>query len=254
MHERVHIRSAREIELISAASRVVAEVLARAYDWVKPGVSTAELDRKAEAIIRGAGGEPSFKGYHGFPASICASVNNEVVHGIPGDRVLEDGDLFSIDVGCVKNGYHGDGARTFAVGDVSDEAKKLLEAGAEALRRGVAAARPGNYIGDIGHAVQSYAEPLGYGVVRDLVGHGIGENLHEAPQVPNYGRTGTLAPIRVGMCLAIEPMLTLGTWKVEMLADQWTMVTADGSLAVHFENTLTVTEDGPKVLTDAEAL
>ncbi len=252
MYEKIHIRSAREVELIAAASRVVAEVLMRAREWAKPGVSTREIDQKAEEVIVKAGGEPSFKGYFGYPAAICASVNEEVVHGIPGDRVLEEGDLFSIDVGCVKNGYHGDAARTYPIGPIGDDAARLLEAGAKSLERGIGAARSGHYIGDIGHAVQSYAEPLGYGVVRELVGHGIGERLHEAPQVPNYGRPKTLAPIRSGMVLAIEPMLTLGDCRVETLADQWTVVTADRSLAVHFENTVAITEDGPQILTATE--
>jgi methionyl aminopeptidase len=249
MYERITIRSAREVDLIRASSRVVAEVLESAYDWVKPGVTTGELDRKAEELIRGRGGVPSFKGYLGYPATLCTSVNEEVVHGIPGDRVLEEGDILGIDVGCFKNGYHGDAARTYAVGAVAESASALLDAGTEALARGIAAAKPGNYIGDIGYAVQSYAEPRGYSVVRDLVGHGIGERLHEAPQVPNYGRRGTLAPIRAGMVLAIEPMLNTGDWKVETLEDRWTVVTADRSLSVHFENTVAVTEDGPVILT-----
>jgi methionyl aminopeptidase len=253
MYERINIRSARELDLIRASSRVVAEVLLSAYDWVKPGVTTAELDRKAEELIRKRGGEPSFKGYLGYPATLCTSVNEEVVHGIPShDRVLEEGDVIGIDVGCFKNGYHGDAARTYAVGQVSEETRALLAAGAEALACGIDAARAGNYIGDIGCAVQSYAEPRGYSVVRDLVGHGIGERLHEAPQVPNYGRRGTLAPIRAGMALAIEPMLNGGGWKVETLDDRWTVVTADRSLSVHFENTIAVTEDGPVILTDLD--
>jgi methionyl aminopeptidase len=249
MYERISIRSAREVDLIRASSRVVAEVLESAYDWVRPGVTTGELDRKAEEVIRKRGGVPSFKGYLGYPATLCTSVNEQVVHGIPGDRVLEEGDILGVDVGCLKNGYHGDAARTYPVGKVSAEIEELLEAGAEALARGIEAARPGNYIGDIGYAVQSYAEPRGYSVVRDLVGHGIGERLHEAPQVPNYGRRGTLAPIRRGMVLAIEPMLNQGDWQVETLSDKWTVVTADRSLSVHFENTVAITEDGPVILT-----
>jgi len=251
MYERISIRSAREIDLIRASCRVVAEVLSQSYDWVKPGVTTAELDRRAEELIRKRGGTPSFKGYLGYPATLCTSINEEVVHGIPSDdRVLEEGDIVGIDVGCFKNGYHGDAARTYAVGNVSEETKALLAAGAEALEHAIGAARPGNYVGDIGYAVQSFAEPRGYSVVRDLVGHGIGERLHEAPQVPNYGRRGTLAPIRAGMVLAIEPMLNQGGWQVETLDDRWTVVTADRSLSVHFENTIAVTQDGPTILTD----
>lgn len=249
MYERIATRTAEEIGRIRAASRVVAEVLVQAQAWVRPGVTTRELDRRAEDWIRGCGGVPSFKGYLGYPATLCVSVNEEVVHGIPGDRVLEEGDIVGIDCGCVLDGYHGDGAHTYAVGQVPAEVRRLLDAGAAALVRGVAAARPGNYIGDIGHAVQTFAEPLGYAVVRDLVGHGIGERLHEPPQVPNYGRPGTLAPILSGMVLAIEPMLTTGDWRIETLRDRWTVVTADRSLSVHFEHTVAITDDGPEILT-----
>jgi methionyl aminopeptidase len=171
------------------------------------------------------------------------------VHGIPSDRRLEDGDIVGFDVGVVKNGYHGDAARTFAVGEVPAEVQRLMQVGEESLRRGIAQARPGNYIGDIGHAVQTWAEGAGFSVVRDLVGHGIGERLHEEPQVPNYGRSGTGLPLQAGMVLAIEPMVNMGDWKVVTLSDQWTVVTADRSLSVHFENTVAITEDGPEVLT-----
>jgi len=246
---RVAIRSLREVELIRASSRIVAEVLERMVEWVAPGVTTAELDRRAEELMRARGGVPSFKGYLGYPASICVSVNEQVVHGIPGERALAEGDLVGVDVGVLKNGYHGDAARTFAAGEVSPEARRLMQVGEEALRRAVAAARPGNTVGDIGFAVQSYAEKEGYSVVRDLVGHGIGERLHEEPQVPNYGRRGTGVELRAGMVLAIEPMVNMGDWRVVTLADQWTVVTADRSLSVHYENTVAITEDGPEVLT-----
>jgi methionyl aminopeptidase len=252
MYERITIRSQREIDLIRASCRIVAEVLESARGWARPGVTTGELDRRAEELIRKRGAAPSFKGYLGYPATLCTSVNEEVVHGIPGDRVLEEGDVVGIDVGAFKNGYHGDAARTYAIGAVPESTRLLLEAGAEALAQGIAAARPGHYIGDIGHAVQRFAEAQGYAVVRDLVGHGIGERMHEAPQVPNYGRAGTLAPIRAGMVLAIEPMLNAGGWHVETLEDRWTVVTADRSLSVHFENTVAVTEDGPVILTGFE--
>jgi methionyl aminopeptidase len=246
---RVAIRSAREVELIRASCRIVAEVLEQAREWVKPGVSTLELDRLAEELMRARGGVPSFKGYMGYPASICVAINDQVVHGIPGERRLAEGDIVGFDVGVVKNGYHGDAARTFAVGEVSPEIRRLMEVGEESLRRGIAAARPGNYIGDIGHAVQTWAEAAGFSVVRDLVGHGIGERLHEDPQVPNYGRSGTGLPLAAGMVLAIEPMVNMGDWRVVTLSDQWTVVTADHSLSVHFENTVAITENGPEVLT-----
>lgn len=245
----IRIRSAREIELIRASCRIVAEVLERMVDWVVPGVTGIELDRQAEELMRLRGGEPSFKGYLGYPASICVSINEQVVHGIPNDRQIKEGDLVGVDVGVVKNGYHGDAARTLAVGKVSPEAMKLLDVGEEALRRGIGAARPGNYIGDIGYAVESFVRKAGYSVVRDLVGHGIGERLHEDPQVPNYGRQGTGEPLVAGMVLAIEPMVNVGDWRVATLPDQWTVVTVDRSLSVHFENTVAITEDGPQVLT-----
>jgi methionyl aminopeptidase len=246
---RAAIRSQREIELIRASSRIVAEVLERMRDWVVPGVTGIELDRRAEELMRARGGVPSFKGYLGYPASICVSINEQVVHGIPSERKLEEGDLVGVDVGVVKNGYHGDAARTLPVGEVSAEAKKLLEIGEEALRRGIDAARPGNYVGDIGFAVQSFVEKSGYSVVRDLVGHGIGERLHEDPQVPNHGRRGTGEPLQAGMVLAIEPMVNVGGWRVVTLPDHWTVVTADRSLSVHFENTVAINENGPEVLT-----
>ncbi len=245
----VHIRSLREIELIRASCRIVAEVLDEMREWVVPGVTGVELDRRAEALMRKRGAVPSFKGYLGYPASICVSINEQVVHGIPNERKLEEGDVVGVDVGAVKNGYHGDAARTLAVGKVSEEACKLLEIGEESLRRGIAAARPGNTVGDIGHAVETFVRKSGYSVVRDLVGHGIGERLHEEPQVPNYGRPGTGEPLVAGMVLAIEPMVNVGDWRVVTLDDQWTVVTADRSLSVHFENTVAITENGPEVLT-----
>jgi methionyl aminopeptidase len=248
----IAIRSPREVALIRAASQIVAEVLAAARDWVKPGVLTGELDRLAEELIRARGATPSFKGYLGYPASICVAINEQVVHGIPGDRVLVEGDIVGIDVGAYKNGYHGDAARTYAVGEVRAETRRLMEVGAESLRRAIEAARVGNYVGDIGYAVQSYCEKAGYSVVRDLVGHGIGERLHEDPQVPNYGRRGTGMPLQAGMVLAIEPMVNAGDWRVVTLGDQWTVVTADRSLSVHFENTVAVTENGPDILTRIE--
>jgi methionyl aminopeptidase len=202
----------------------------------------------AEAFIRDNGGEPSFLGYLGYPATVCISVNEEVVHGIPGGRVIRDGDIVGIDAGVVMNGYHGDAAITFAVGEVSEDVARLLAVTEECLMRGIQAFREGNHIGDVGHAIQAHAETFGYGVVRTLVGHGIGEKLHEDPQVPNYGQPGEGPRIRPGLVCAIEPMITMGGWEVETLADQWTIVTKDRSLAAHYEHTVALTESGPEIL------
>jgi methionyl aminopeptidase len=242
-------KSAAEIATMRRAGRVVAEVLALVEEELRPGVSTARLDALAEEHIRKAGATPSFKGYYGYPSSICISVDREVVHGIPGDRVIRDGQVVSIDAGAIVDGYHGDAARTFIVGDVPQPARDLVETTRRALEAGIAAARPGNRIWDVSAAVEDVAVAHGYGIVRPYVGHGIGTTMHEEPQVPNY-RTKTrgieLAP---GICIAIEPMLTLGSADVETLADGWTVVTRDGSLAAHWEDTVAVTEQGPEVLT-----
>lgn len=246
----IYLKRDNEIDKMREPARIVAEARELAESLVRPGVTTREIDLKVEELIRARGAEPSFKGYHGFPASTCISVNHQVVHGIPGDQVLEEGDIVGIDVGAFKNGYHGDGARTFAVGTISDEARKLMEITFEALRRGIAAARPGARIGAIGEAIETYVNSQGsYGIVRDLVGHGIGRKLHEDPQVPNYGRADQGPVIREGMVLAIEPMLNLGTWEVKTLADDWTIVTGDGKLSAHFEDTIAITPNGPEVLT-----
>lgn len=242
-------KSAAEIATMRRAGRVVAEVLALVEEELRPGVSTARLDALAEEHIRKAGATPSFKGYYGYPSSICISVDREVVHGIPGDRVIRDGQVVSIDAGAIIDGYHGDAARTFVVGDAPQPARDLVETTRRALEAGIAAARPGNRIWDVSAAVEDVALAHGYGIVRPYVGHGIGTAMHEEPQVPNY-RTKTrgieLAP---GICIAIEPMLTLGSADVETLADGWTVVTRDGSLAAHWEDTVAVTEQGPEVLT-----
>ncbi len=242
-------KSAAEIATMRRAGRVVAEVLALVEEELRPGVSTARLDALAEEHIRKAGATPSFKGYYGYPSSICISVDREVVHGIPGDRVIRDGQVVSIDAGAIVDGYHGDAARTFIVGDAPQPARDLVDTTRRALEAGVAAARPGNRIWDVSAAVEDVALAHGYGIVRPYVGHGIGTAMHEEPQVPNY-RTKTrgieLAP---GICIAIEPMLTLGSADVETLADGWTVVTRDGSLAAHWEDTVAVTEQGPEVLT-----
>ncbi len=242
-------KSAAEIATMRRAGRVVAEVLALVEERCRPGVSTAVLDALAEEHIRKVGATPSFKGYHGYPASICISIDHEVVHGIPGNRVIQEGQVVSIDAGAIVDGWHGDAARTFVVGDAPTEVHDLIAATRRALEAGVAAAQTGKRIWDISAAVEDVALPLGYGIVRPYVGHGIGTSMHEDPQVPNY-RTKTrgieLAP---GICLAIEPMFTLGSADVETLADGWTVATRDGSLAAHWEDTIAVTERGPEVLT-----
>jgi methionyl aminopeptidase len=242
-------RSAAEIATMRRAGRVVAEVLGLVEEELRPGVSTAHLDRIAEEHIRRAGATPSFKGYFGYPSSLCISIDREVVHGIPGDRTIANGQVVSIDAGAIIDGYHGDAARTFIVGDSSPEVRELVATTRLALEAGIAAAVAGNRIWDISAAVEDVALPRGYGVVRPYVGHGIGTAMHEEPQVPNY-RTKTkgieLAP---GICLAIEPMFTLGSADVETLGDGWTVVTRDGSVAAHFEDSVAVTEDGPEILT-----
>jgi methionyl aminopeptidase len=245
----VALKSAREIEVMRRSGKVTAKVLTALMKAARPGMTTADLDRMAEEGIRGMGGVPTFKGYHGFTASICASVNDEVVHGIPGPRVLKDGDLLSIDIGTTLEGYVSDSAATIAVGTISAEAQRLLEVTQESLMAGIEAMQAGNTVGDIGAAVQAHAESHGYGVVRELVGHGVGREMHEEPQVPNYGKRGTGLKLRPGLVLAVEPMITQGAPGVEILKDGWTVVTADGKLAAHFEHTIAVTEDGPKILT-----
>lgn len=243
------LKSAREIALMREAGRIVAQVHEELRKAVRPGITTRELDALAERLIRQAGGVPTFKGYHGYPASICASVNDEVVHGIPSDRVLREGDIIAIDLGVTYKGYVGDSAYTWPVGQVSEEAQRLLQTTREALEHAIAQCWPGKLLGDIGHAVQSHVERNGFSVVRDYVGHGIGSSMHEDPQVPNYGQPGTGLPLRAGMVLAIEPMVNTGTWKTRVLADDWTVVTADGGYSAHFEHTVAITEHGPEVLT-----
>jgi methionyl aminopeptidase len=252
----VMVKSASDIARMRRAGRVVAEVLALVESELRPGISTAELDRLAERHIRAAGAQPSFKGYPGadprrpFPASICISIDDEIVHGIPGERTIRDGMLVSVDAGAIVDDWHGDGARTFYVGDRPPESTRtLIDATRLAMMAGIAAARPGNHIEDIGAAVEDIAAPAGLGVIRHYVGHGIGRRMHEEPQVPNY-RTGWAGRrIEPGLCLAIEPMFTLGSYETKTLADGWTVVTADGSLAAHFEHTIAITDDGPEILT-----
>ncbi|MGB9802942.1 MAG: type I methionyl aminopeptidase [Desulfofundulus sp.] len=243
------IKSQRELRYMRDAGRVVAGVLNELSRAVKPGVTTAELDRLAEDFILARGARPAFKGLYGFPASICTSVNEQVVHGIPGLRKLESGDIISIDVGAEINGYFGDGAATFPVGDVSPEARKLLAVTEGALYEGIRCARQGNRLSDISHAVQSYVEKHGFSVVRDYVGHGIGRNMHEEPQVPNFGKPGRGPRLKAGMTLAIEPMVNAGTHEVRTLEDNWTVVTRDSRLSAHFEHTIAVTDGEPEILT-----
>jgi methionyl aminopeptidase len=245
----ITIKSAREIEIMRRSGKVTAATLALLIDAAKPGVTTLELDRIADASIRSLGGIPTFIGYNGYPSAICTSVNDEVVHGMPGPRVLAEGDLLSIDIGTTLEGYVSDSAVTVAIGTVSAEARKLMDVTQECLMLGIAQMQAGNRLGDIGHAVQQHAEAHGYGVVRALVGHGVGRKMHEDPQVPNYGTPGTGTVLRKGLVLAIEPMITQGSWDVETLDDNWTVVTEDGKLAAHFEHTIAITDDGPKILT-----
>jgi methionyl aminopeptidase len=248
-------KSRREIEKMRHAGRIVAEVLALVEAELKPGVTTGHLDRLAERHIRGAGAVPSFKGYghrsNPFPASLCISIDEEVVHGIPGERTIRDGQIVSIDAGAIYDGWHGDGARTFVVGEPRPEVGTLVDTTRLAMMAGIAAAVPGAHLGDISAAIEDVATPHGYGIVRQFVGHGIGTEMHQEPQVPNY-RTGVRGmKLQPGICLAIEPMLTLGGHEVEVKPDGWTIVTSDGSLAAHFEHTIAITDSGPEILTTA---
>jgi methionyl aminopeptidase len=246
-------RSADELERMRAAGRLVGEVLTELASLVAPGVSTAELDEAAERRILGGGATPAFKGYHGYPATICASINDEVIHGIPsGRRVLQEGDIISIDVGVSLDGYYGDSAITLPVGHVSEEAATLLRVTEEALYKAIEQARPGSRVSDLGHAVQRHVEAYGFSVVREFVGHGIGQRMHEEPQIPNYGDPGRGPRLAEGMVLAIEPMVNAGKPAVKVLADGWTAVTRDKSLSAHFEHTVAVTAGQPWILTARE--
>jgi methionyl aminopeptidase len=244
----VIFKSQNEIDRIRKASKIVARTLGVLESHVQAGITTRELDQIAESEIRKAGAKPAFKGYRGFPATLCVSVNEEVVHGIPSDRKLKEGDIVGLDLGCIWEDFYGDAARTFAVGQISEESKRLLKITEESLLIGIDQARPGNRIGDIGYAVQVHAESNGYTVVRDFVGHGIGRSLHEDPQIPNYGNRGQGPRIKAGMVLAIEPMVCQGLADVEVLSDNWTAVTKDGSLAAHFEHSVAITDNGPEIL------
>lgn len=243
------IKNQAEIEKMRRAGYIVAEVLALMAEMVRPGITTKDLDIAAEKLIRSRGARPLFLGYGGFPASICASVNEQVVHGIPGDRVLKAGDIISIDVGAEKNGYCGDAARTFAVGEIDPETRRLLEVTELSLQKGWEKAVCNNRLGDIAHSVQKTVEKAGFSVVRDYTGHGIGKRMHEDPAVPNYGKAGSGMKLVNGMALAIEPMVNMGTHKVITLSDGWTVVTKDLMPSAHFENTVAITPKGPRLLT-----
>ncbi len=244
------LKTGRELKIMKEACRISAGALQLVGRAVEPGVTTAELDRIAEEYIRSEGAVPNFKNYDGYPATACISVNNEVIHGIPTEkRKIKQGDIVSVDLGAMFEGYHGDNAATFACGDISDEAKRLMDATKESLYEGIKAARAGGRIGDIGHAVQSYVEARGYSVVRQFVGHGVGTHLHEAPEVPNFGIPGRGIRLLPGMTIAIEPMVNIGKPDVKIMPDGWTVLTKDGSLSAHFEHTVAVTSDGPQIMT-----
>ncbi len=245
----ISIKSDYEISLMKKAGHIVYETHQYLKPYVKPGITTKELDKLAYDFILSKGATPSFLNYDGFPGTICTSINDEVVHGIPSKRKLIDGDIVKLDIGACYKGYHGDSAWSYAVGNVSDDIKYLMEHTEKALFKGLEQVKPGNHIGDIGAAVQKYAEEHKLGVVRELVGHGIGTDVHEAPDVPNYGKAGTGTVLKKGMCIAVEPMLNLGTHKIYILDDDWTIVTRDGKPSSHYEHSVVVTDDGYQILT-----
>lgn len=244
------IKTPEEIEKMRVANQIVAKALLKLKEMVKPGITTAELDRVAEESIRRAGARPSFKGYKGFPASLCASINEVVVHGIPGERKLREGDIIGLDLGAEYEGYYGDAAITLPVGKISPEAERLLRVTREALYKGIGWMKEGNRLSDISHAVQTHAEAAGFSVVTDFVGHGIGTAPHEDPQVPNYGPAGQGPILKRGMVLAIEPMINAGKHPVQVLEDDWTVVTRDRKLSAHFEHSIAITETGPDILSE----
>ncbi len=244
----VHLKTEQEISKIRKASQIVARTLQVLAEHVQEGITTKELDKIAESEIRKEGGSPAFKGYRGFPATLCVSVNEEIIHGIPSGKKLKKGDIVGLDLGAIWQGFYGDAARTVAVGEISDEARKLTEVTEESLWIGIKQARSGNRVGDIGYAVQQHVEAHGYSVVREFVGHGIGRSLHEDPQVPNYGKQGHGHRLKPGLVLAIEPMVCMGSNEVMMLEDNWTAVTKDGSLSAHFEHSIAITNNGPVIL------
>ncbi len=245
----ITIKTDADLQLMDAAGRVVEETLRLLKTLARPGVTTAELDHEAERFIRSRGATPSFLHYHGYPKSICTSVNEQVVHGIPGPYRLKDGDILSVDVGACLDGFQGDAARTFLIGNVPEEVRSLVRVTRESFFAGLRYARAGNRIGDISAAIQAHAEAHGYGVVREMIGHGIGREMHEEPNVPNYGRAGHGPRLEKGMTIAIEPMINLGTARIRQLADGWTTITADGKPSAHYENTVAITDGEPRLLT-----
>jgi len=246
----INLKTKEEIKIIKTNGRILAKTLELLRKNIKPEVKTKELDRLAEDFIRKQGAYPAFKGYRGFPASVCVSIDNEVVHGIPGERRLEEGQIVSVDIGVFKNNYYADAAFTFGVGEISDQAQRLLGVTQEALKKGLECIREGRFLSDISYTIQSFVEKSGFSVVRDLVGHGIGMNMHEEPQVPNFGPPGQGPILKMGMVLAIEPMVNMGSFEIQTKDDNWTIVTKDGSLSAHFEHTVAVTENGAMVLTE----
>ncbi|MBQ7106092.1 MAG: type I methionyl aminopeptidase [Clostridia bacterium] len=244
------LKTGRELTLMREACRISAGALKVIEQAIEPGITTGELDRIAEKYILSQGAKPNFKGYHGYPATACISINNEVIHGIPSvTRKINAGDIVSVDLGATINGYHGDNAATFAVGDISAEAKRLIDTTRESLYEGIKMARAGGRTGDIGYAIQSYVEARGFSVVREYVGHGVGTALHESPEVPNFGTPGRGVRLLPGMTLAIEPMINIGKPNVKVMPDGWTVLTCDGSLSAHFEHTIVITPDGPQIMT-----
>ena len=248
----IRIRSKKEIELIATSCQIVSDTLDMLSDHVKPGVKINDLDKMAEKFIINCGARPAFKGYMGFPATLCVSVDDEVVHGIPNDRILKEGQIVGIDCGAEKDGYFGDHARTFSVGKITNDKQKLMDITHKSLMLGIAEASPDNFVSDIGYAIQSYVEKYGYSVVRELVGHGIGTELHEEPQIPNYGEPKQGYRLREGMCIAIEPMINLGSKEIKTDSDGWTIRTLDGQVSAHFEHTIAITSNGPRILSQRE--
>ncbi|MBQ3124018.1 MAG: type I methionyl aminopeptidase [Clostridia bacterium] len=246
----ISIKSAKQIDKMRESCKLTKELFLILEDKIKPGITTKELDTIAYDFYKKHGATPNFLNYNGYPATICASVNDEVVHGIPSTKtILRDGDIISIDMGCILDGWHSDAARTFGVGKISDEAQKLIDDTKQSFFEGISVIKHGVKLGDVSHTIQTFLEERGYGVVRDLVGHGIGRELHESPEVPNFGTAGRGIRLAAGMTLAIEPMVTAGSYRVGVLDDDWTVVTADGSLAAHYENTVVITRDGCEILT-----
>ena len=245
----ITIKSKHELKIMQKAGQISKAALLAAGDLVAPGVTTRQLDEAARRVIEKAGAKPAFLGYGGFPATICCSINDEVIHGIPGDRVIQEGDIVSIDTGAIYECYYGDNAATFGAGKISEQAQKLIDVTRQSFYEGIKFARKGQRISDISHAIGAYCEARGYGVVREFVGHGIGTKMHEAPEIPNFGAPGHGPRLMPGMTLAIEPMINMGTWKVKVLPDGWTVKTLDGSLSAHYENTVLITEGEPIILT-----